>query len=25
MTPWRINALYNLVVFVVMGAVFAAW
>jgi hypothetical protein len=25
MALWRINALYNLVVFVVMGAVFAAW
>jgi hypothetical protein len=25
MTLWRINAFYNLVVFVVMGAIFAAW
>ena len=25
MALWRINALYNLVIFVVMGAVFAAW
>lgn len=25
MTVWQISALYNLVVFVIMGAVFAAW